>query len=220
MPPQFPETPATAPEYPASKPADTAGNTFTSAVVQDRPESQAGSATVLPEDRYDLAILQSLRRIIRAVDLYSKRLKGRHAITAPQLICLLAIVESGSVGTGALAQRVYLSNSTVVGILDRLEERGLIQRQRDARDRRQVHVSATQAGHLLATSAPSPVQDRLADALKHLPHDQQLAISSDLQTLVHLMEVGHLDASPILDTGAISEDTTNPQQFITPKENE
>ena len=43
-----------------------------------------------PATRYDLRVFQSLRRIIRAVDLHSRKLSAQHRITGPQLMCLLA----------------------------------------------------------------------------------------------------------------------------------
>ena len=44
---------------------------------------------------YDLSILQSLRQVIRATDLYSRRLKVKHNLTVPQLICLLTVTGEG-----------------------------------------------------------------------------------------------------------------------------
>ncbi|MBU2644584.1 MarR family transcriptional regulator, partial [bacterium] len=95
-----------------------------------------GKSEVSPDKRYDLMILQDLRRIMRAVDLYSKQLSIKYAITAPQLVCLLTIVESKMITVAALAKKIHLSPSTVIGILDRLEDKKLIARKRDVKDRR------------------------------------------------------------------------------------
>ena len=98
---------------------------------------------LITQPRYDLWIFQSLRRIMRAVDLYSAKLVSNYEITSPQLICLLTLHNDGPLTTSALAKLVHLSNSTVVGILDRLEKRGLIHRERGREDRRLVLVSIT-----------------------------------------------------------------------------
>ena len=153
--------------------------------------------------RYDLRILTAMRRIIRCVELYSKHLSAHNRITAPQLVCLLTIVGHGPATATALSREVHLSPSTLVGILDRLEEKGLIRRERMREDRRQVQVSATPEGVELARSAPSPLQQGLADALNRLPELEQATIALSLERIVSLMEVEELEASPILATGPI-----------------
>lgn len=154
--------------------------------------------------RYDLRILTALRRIIRSVELYSKHLSATNRITAPQLVCLLTVIARGPVTATAISREVHLSPSTVVGILDRLEEKGLITRTRMRDDRRLVRVTATPAGVALAEAAPSPLQQALASALNGLPELEQATIALSLERICSLMEVEKLDASPILTTGPIT----------------
>ena len=153
---------------------------------------------------YDLRILRALRRIIRSVELYSKQLSASRRITTPQLVCLLAVVNKGPLTATAISREVHLSPSTVVGILDRLEEKGWVARARDRDDRRIVQVSATAAGVALAREAPSPLQKTLADALNALPELEQATIALSLERIVSLMEAQTIDASPILETGPIN----------------
>lgn len=157
---------------------------------------------------HELNILQALRRIIRAVDIHSRQLKQKYNITTPQLVCLLTIVEQKSVTVATLAKEIHLSPSTVVGILDRLEEKGLVERNRDQVDRRVVRVTPTKSGKVFAKDAPSPLQDRLGNSLSQLSHLEQATISLSLQRIVQLMEAEEIDAAPILQTGGIAE--TNP----------
>ena len=154
----------------------------------------------VPKERYDLQVLRSLRRIIRAVDLYSKQLKSKHELTSPQLLCLLAVAEERELTTSSLANKVFLSSSTVVGILDRLEKRNLIKRNRSAIDRRIVNVSITKLGKKIADKAPSPLQENLANSLANLPELEQATIALSLKRIVDLMEATHLEAAPILET--------------------
>ena len=154
--------------------------------------------------RYDLRILRALRRIIRGVDLYSKHLDATDRITAPQLVCLLFLANNGPVTATAISREVQLSASTVVGIIDRLEEKGLIARERSREDRRLVRVSVTAAGAELARRAPSPLQQTLANALNELPELEQATIALSLERVVQLMEAPEVDASPILETAPVS----------------
>lgn len=145
---------------------------------------------------------------MRAIDVHSRKLKSQHQITSPQLVCLMAIVNDGPLTATKIADRVFLSASTVVGILDRLERRGLIQRDRDREDRRIVNVSATGAGLELVSTAPSPLQDGLAQALLELPEREQATIADSLQRIGDLMEVRNISTAPMLDTGHLERDAS------------
>ncbi|CAN0532808.1 unnamed protein product, partial [Scytosiphon promiscuus] len=58
-------------------------------------------------------VLISLRQIIRATDLYSKRLSKLVGLTAPQLLVLKSISELDAVSISKLSQQVSLSQATV-----------------------------------------------------------------------------------------------------------
>ncbi|MBN2289063.1 MAG: MarR family transcriptional regulator [Candidatus Glassbacteria bacterium] len=148
---------------------------------------------------YDLRILNFLRRITRAVDIQSRKVAAVYGITVPQVVCLVKIVEEGSTTITSLSKSVYLSSSTVVGILDRLEEKGLIERRRDRVDRRLVHLTATKKGRDLVDKTPSLVQESLCNAFRDLPELEQATIALSLERIVELMEAPELEVVPILD---------------------
>jgi DNA-binding MarR family transcriptional regulator len=177
------------------------GGSTADSELTDREVKSGTLPQASPQTRYDLQVLQSLRQIIHAVDVYSRKLRTQYRITAPQLVCLNAICQNGSLTTTHIAERVHLSPSTVVGILDRLERQELIQRARDTRDRRVVNVTATGKGRRLVEHAPSLLQDRLADALQSLPDLEQATIALSLRRIADLMEVSPQDAPMILETG-------------------
>ena len=89
-------------------------------------------------DNVELRVLSAIRKIIRSVSLYSRELKSKSQVTTPQLICLMAIVKNGPMTATTISREVFLSPSTIVGILDRLEQKGLVNRERSERDRRIV----------------------------------------------------------------------------------
>ena len=100
-------------------------------------------------------ILGSLRRITRAIDLYSRQLAARYGLTGPQLVCMRALEALGPSTPSTLARHVDLSQATMTGILDRLEQNGLVRRERNQDDRRRVTVSLTESGAGLLGRAPS-----------------------------------------------------------------
>lgn len=166
--------------------------------------------------RYDLRVFRALRRITRAVDLHSRRLHHEHQITGPQLVCLLSVSENPEITPGVMARLVHLSPSTVNGILDRLEIKGLVKRRRASKDRRLVRVSLTADGLALVATAPSPLQDTLAEAMSALPETELATISDSLDRIVELMELRPLDAAPILETGPIERGPGDGQQSLPP----
>jgi len=146
--------------------------------------------------QYDLRILRALRRITRSIALHSRQLAAVSHITAPQLMCLRTVIASGPITATAISREIHVSPSTVVGILDRLEDKGLVRRERSREDRRTVFVTATPAGVALAEEAPSPLQKHLAEALNALPELEQATITLSLERIVALMEQGGQAAPP------------------------
>lgn len=143
---------------------------------------------LVPKERYDLRILKALRRIIRSVDLYSRKLAQEHGVTVPQLICLLKIDELGSLTLKDLSEEVFLSPSTLVGIVDRLEKHGLLERQRSVRDRRKVRIDLTEKGRELVERSPSPLQDSLTNSIDQLPELERATIAMSLEKVLDIME--------------------------------
>jgi DNA-binding MarR family transcriptional regulator len=150
----------------------------------------------IPKNHYETQILKSLRQIVQATDIHSRRLKSEYDITVPQLVCLISIVEDGPLTATRIAEEVFLSPSTVVGILDRLESRGLIQRDRDATDRRVVHVSATDKGRAVVDTTPSPLHESLIAGLKKLTLEEQEVIANSLRQIVRMMHAEYVDDEP------------------------
>ena len=150
--------------------------------------------------QYNLQILISLRKIIRAIDQYSRKLRTKHNITGPQLVCLIHVVNEQPHTITQISRSVSLSASTVVGIIDRLKEKGLVYRERSNKDRRQVRVIATEQGKTLVGQAPSPLQDKLARNLTDLTELEQSSIALALEKVVDMMEAKHIDAVPILES--------------------
>lgn len=161
----------------------------------------AGARRRASEQTEEGRILRAIRRIIRSVDIYSHKLAIDCGVTVPQLSCLLQLAESGPLTLKALAARVDLTSGTVVGIIDRLERKGLVLRTRSQIDRRQVQISISKQGRSLVARAPSPLQDRLARALHGLKQFDRTAIAQSLERIVDLMGISHVDAAPILETG-------------------
>ena len=109
------------------------------------------------QQTYDLRILRALRRITRAVALHSRQLSACSHITGPQLVCLRTVIDKGPMTATAISREVHVSASTVVGILDRLEDKGLIVRERVPKEMKWCSSRQCQAplsGYRRRTSCP------------------------------------------------------------------
>ncbi|KAF0093934.1 MAG: putative regulatory protein associated with the ectoine operon [Puniceicoccaceae bacterium 5H] len=140
------------------------------------------------DDSYQLRILRAVRRIVRSVDVHSRRLTGLAGVTVPQLLCLLSIKESGSLSVRDLARKVELSPSVVVGIVDRLEANGYLTRTRSQRDRRKMDLELTEAGLQLIRNTPSPLHERLQAGLKNISQLERATIALSLERILELLE--------------------------------
>jgi DNA-binding MarR family transcriptional regulator len=118
----------------------------------------------------------------------------------------MAIAASGPVTTSELARGVYLSPSTIVGIVDRLEREGFVARERGKLDRRVVSLSITEQGRNFLRRAPSPLQDLFAERLQELSHDEQVNIAAVIEKVAELMGAERINAAPLLQPGDISGD--------------
>lgn len=140
-------------------------------------------------DRVAEDIVLALRRIMRSMDIASRQLISKYGITTPQLLCLQHMLEQGPMTTGMLAEAVSLSPATVTGILDRMERRGLVTRERRPEDKRRVLVAITDAGRGAAEAAPSYLAERLTHALEHLPEADRREIQRVILYLADLADM-------------------------------
>ncbi|WP_417488523.1 MarR family winged helix-turn-helix transcriptional regulator [Maricaulis sp.] len=148
-------------------------------------------------------VLIAVRRIVRAVDLHSKKLMKASGLTSSQRIVLQTLVQKGSVTPGVIAREVSLSQPTVTVILDRLEQRGLISRQRSQTDRRSVHIEINDAGRQCLADAPPALQSGFLRSFGGLADWEQQMLIASLQRLAELMSAEDVDAAPILDVGDV-----------------
>ena len=145
---------------------------------------------------HDLEILGSLRRIIHAFDVQSRHLAATADVTLPQLLCLFAVVEEEPVVARDISRRIHVGTSTLVGVLDRLEAKGLVKRVRDSGDRRRVLIASTRAGRRLVAKAPSPMGEAFDESFAQLARSEQRRLAQCLARIADLMQTRYLPPPP------------------------
>jgi DNA-binding MarR family transcriptional regulator len=90
--------------------------------------------------RLETEFLLALRRAGSIMQLLGQMSAERIGINVTDLNCLNIVALTGSMTAGDLARATGLTTASITGVLDRLEEGGFVQRERDPHDRRRVIV--------------------------------------------------------------------------------
>jgi DNA-binding MarR family transcriptional regulator len=133
----------------------------------------------------------SLWRTYDRLRLLEDELFGRHDLTAQQYnaLRLLAAARPQKVATLGLGARLVSRAPDITRLLDKLAERGLIDRERPPDNRRVVHVGITPAGMALLAELAADVRACHARQLGHLG-------GAELRTLVELLRKARAPHEP------------------------
>lgn len=148
-------------------------------------------ATIKEEATKDIIFL--IRRLIQGNELYTKQLNRQYQITAAQLNCLLALYENGPLPPSQIAKFMMVKSSTVTGVIDRLEVKGLVKRLRNSVDRRIITIRLTESGISLAKNAPPPIQQKIIDGMRKLSDSDKAHIVLSLTKLTSMLDVQDLE---------------------------
>ena len=151
------------------------------------------------------SVLKTLRKIVRAIDLHSKKLVQDYGLTVPQIIILKELLNHNTIPVGDLARNVDLSHATVTSILDRLEKLNYIERLRCTNDRRKVLININNQGKEKIQNIPSLLQDRFVKEFSNLKDWEQNLVLSSLQRVASMMDAVELDVAPLLSSEPIEQ---------------
>lgn len=127
-------------------------------------------------------IAQTLRRPLDAE-------YARGQLTAPQRIVMQTLYHSEGMSLKDLCARVSLSHSTVSGIVDRLQERGMVTRSADNSDRRSTRIAVSPAvRQFMRQQAPRLTSRPLVEALNRLSDRDRRVIVRALGLLRHALD--------------------------------
>lgn len=140
------------------------------------------------------AIVQGLRRIVKALQTYSQDVRSGYGLTGPQLWALRTLQRSGRMPVGRLAEALVVNQSSVSTLVDRLVRRGLVRRIRGRTDRRFVEIALTPRGRALVADAPEAAQGRLLHALEAMRAPDVRRIRHVVDELVMAMEAANVTA--------------------------
>jgi len=147
-----------------------------------------------------LDILIKIRRIIRSVNLESKKIEKEFGVSIPQLLCLQYLSQQSGYRAPASKIKAFinLNASTVSGIIKRLETKGLVAKAPHLEDKRVTLIILTAQGSELLHNAPTTLQQKLTKRLDQLSPEVIGELNRNIDLLVNLMDAEDLDAAPVV----------------------
>jgi DNA-binding MarR family transcriptional regulator len=147
--------------------------------VDSAPSISARSQTVPFQDSWDShifsfvppssekqEIFDAIRRLVEALRQSTREAEKGLGISGAQLFVLQKLSAESGLALQELAERTFTHQSSVSVVVSRLEERGLVERRRSESDGRRTEVHLTRRGGALLQQAPSPLQERLREAIE------------------------------------------------------
>lgn len=128
-------------------------------------------------------ILKRYLQVTQHMSHHFRRHFGKLNLTFPQAMVLSALGTDGPVPISTLAQRTGSANSTISGIVDRLERLGLAVRERSDTDRRVIYVSATERYLQLRSQAQTNAGGYFSSLMDTQEEEEQEKILAGLELL-------------------------------------
>jgi DNA-binding MarR family transcriptional regulator len=130
------------------------------------------------------AIVETLIYLYTESRRLTKGMAREVGLTGPQLTVLKLLETFGDLSLSSLSERIRAQNSTVTGIIDRMEREGLVTRERSTTDRRVVYIKLTDKGARVAQKVAVEPMEIFRGALLDLsPGDLR-----DLLRILHKLQ--------------------------------
>ncbi|MEO0969118.1 MAG: MarR family transcriptional regulator [Cyanobacteria bacterium J06639_18] len=110
---------------------------------------------------------------------FSERLEP-YGLTPFHWIVLCCLWEEDGLSTSSIGEKLKQVGATLTGVLDRMEERDLIFRKRDSRDRRVWRIFLTDGGKELQSILPQLAIELREETMYGISHEQQEVFSQFL----------------------------------------
>lgn len=142
-------------------------------------------------------VLDSIRRIVRALRVSSRAAEKRLGISGAQLFVLQKLAEGGrGLSINELARRTVTDQSSVSVVVQKLVKQGLVSTQRSREDGRRLELALTARGRQIISKSSGAAQQRLIESLRKMTAGERSQLALLLDALVR--EAGIADSAPSL----------------------
>lgn len=128
-----------------------------------------------------------LLQLVRTVQTGMQNIEGSHRLSGSQLWALWQISAQPGLRVTELAVAQHIHPSTASNLLDKLEARGLVRRERRDTDNRVVRLYLAEPGLKLAKDIPGPMQGRLRRALREVPPPVLAGLLKGMASVLDIM---------------------------------
>lgn len=129
-------------------------------------------------------ILNSVRRLVRALRLFDRQAHTKHGITAAQVYVLHTLHQEDGLSMNELAARTATDQSSASVVVQRLVEAGYATRTPKKEDRRHVELRLTPKGRAVVRKSPPPAQQRILAAIESMPPRDRKAFAELFDTFL------------------------------------
>jgi DNA-binding MarR family transcriptional regulator len=134
-------------------------------------------------------ILRDLRIIFRASQAHARWVEKECGLSSAQLWMMWELFNQPGLKVSELAKILSIHPSTCSNLLDKLQQKDLVGRDRSSEDQRVVQLNLTDKGVKLLAKAPRPAQGVLADVLLRLPDETLNHLEVGLKEFVEALKV-------------------------------
>lgn len=159
-------------------------------------------------------VVSTLRKIIRAIDLQSRKLTKSYGLTGPQLLVLKETRKNPQAPISSISKQVSLSQATVTSILDRLEQQDFVQRVRSHEDKRRVIVQLKEKAIAILDQNPSLLQEEFILRFGRLEEWEKTMLLSSLQRMATMMNAENIESPPVLVSGPIAASPQEVKRYL------
>jgi len=159
------------------------------------PCSTSGERKVREE-----AVLYHFRSVVGAMRDHFRTVELETGISGSQLWALAEIRNEPGIKAGGLAEAMSIHASTASNLIDKLEKKNLVCRERKDTDSRTVRLNLTEAGMQVVSKGPQPHEGLVRYALRHLPEDALAQLYNGLEQLAKEMQAKEaIELTPLAD---------------------
>ena len=148
--------------------------------------------------KHEADVLQALvnfRQIVGSAKRHFQWVQKECGLNGTQLWALWQIKVTPALKVGELALHLSIHHSTASNLLDQLQSKCLIVRERKDADQRVVRVLLTEAGKAILNKAPGPARGVLNDAIDHLSEVALQQLNAALALVLHQMDAKDAEAA-------------------------
>jgi len=148
----------------------------------------AGAGT---SEGYD-ALLAALRRLVRAVDDYRREIIDELDLGLAEFLTITELMLKAPLRAIDVQARTGLAQGSVTALLDRLEQRGLIARDRPPQNKRTLSITLTPAGRELGERIREPVYRTFGELVAGAAIGDPTLLAADLTRIADAITQGQM----------------------------